>query len=400
MNKNIRQLYAIAEKQERIIIGLMSGTSLDGLDIALCKFSGAGFDTRVKVLHFETTPYSIDFKEEIRTVFSKKQVNLEKLCLLNEWIGTEHGKMINESLRKWGIENKDVDVIASHGQTIYHAPKSLHQQEKFGNATLQIGDADHIAVSTGIITIGDFRQKHIAAGGEGAPLAIYGDYLLFTSPSENRVMLNIGGIANFTYLPSNKNLNEIISTDIGAGNTLMDAYIRKHFPIKHFDKDAEIASKGNINEELLNALKANDFFLQPFPKSTGPELFSLNYVETAKQKSVGDSISHEDCLATLNKFTADIIVDSLNQNLADKGDYTVFTSGGGVHNPLLMEHLYNQLPKVKFKGFEELGIHPDAKEAVLFALLANETLCGNPLDYSNQISSIPQISMGKISFPN
>ena len=396
---NIRQLFAIAEKKERIIIGLMSGTSLDGLDIALCKFSGAGFDTKVQVLHFETIPYSIDFKEEIRSVFSKKQVNLEKLCLLNEWIGTEHGKMINESLRKWGIENKNVDIIASHGQTIYHAPKSLHRQEKFGNATLQIGDADHIAVKTGIITIADFRQKHIAAGGEGAPLAIYGDYLLFTSPSENRVMLNIGGIANFTFLPSNKNINEIISTDIGAGNTLMDAYTRKYFEGKQFDRNAEIARKGKVNHQLLEILKDNDFFVQPFPKSTGPELFSLDYVESAKQKMGDILISHEDCLATLNKFTADMIVDSFNRTLADKGNYTVYASGGGVHNPLLMEHLQHQLPTIQFKNFEELGIHPDAKEAVLFAVLANETLCGNPLDYNTQNCTIPQISMGKISFP-
>ena len=400
MNKNIQHLYSIAEKKERIIIGLMSGTSLDGLDIALCIFLGAGFETKAKVLQFKTIPYSNDFKEEVRSVFSKKQVSLEKLCLLNKWIGVEHGRMINDCLQYWGVDKKSVDLIASHGQTIYHAPMSLHQQDKFGNATLQIGDADHIAAITGIITISDFRQKHIAAGGEGAPLAIYGDYLLFSSSTENRVMLNIGGIANFTFLPSNKNLSELISSDIGAGNTLMDAYIRKYFPNKQFDEDAAIARNGIVNQDLLMALKDDDFFLQPFPKSTGPELFSLDYVENAKLKAGVESISHEDCMATLCKFSADMIVEAFNHTLIDKGDYVVYASGGGIHNPLLMEHLQEQLPDINFKNFNGLGVNPDAKEAVLFAVLANETLCGNPGENSNQAINIPQISMGKISFPS
>jgi len=399
MNKNIQHLYSIAEKKERIIIGLMSGTSLDGLDIVLCKISGVGFDTKISLLQFETISYSNEFKKEVRSVFSKKVVNLEKLCLLNGWIGVEHGRMVNESLHNWGIGNNTVDVIASHGQTIYHAPKNLHQQEKFDNATLQIGDADHIAVTTGIITISDFRQKHIAVGGEGAPLASYGDYLLFSSSTENRVMLNIGGITNFTYLPSNKNLNEIISTDIGAGNTLMDAYIRKYFPNKQYDEDAAIARKGNVNHELLAALKANDFFFQPFPKSTGPELFNLEYVETAIHKADVDFISLEDCMATLNRFTADMIVVAFNEALHVKENYVVYASGGGIHNLLLMEHLQVQLPNVNFKNFNELGVNPDAKEAVLFAVLANETLCGNPQKTNIPVKNIPQISMGKISFP-
>ena len=399
MNKNIQHLYSIAEKGERIILGLMSGTSLDGLDIALCKFSGSGLDTKAKVFQFESIPYTIEFKEEVRSIFSKKQVNLEKLCLLNEWIGIQHGRMINDLLQKWDIKNSDIDIIASHGQTIYHAPKSFHQQKKFSNGTLQIGDGDHIAVTTGIITLSDFRQKHIATGGEGAPLAVYGDYLLFTSSTENRVMLNLGGIANFTFLPSTESPADIISTDIGAGNTLMDAYIRQHYPDKHFDKNGEIAREGNINYELLGALKENDFFLQPFPKSTGPELFCLEYVEAAKNRANIQFVSHEDCLATLNSFTAEMIVDAFNKTLPINKRYVVYTSGGGVHNLLLMEHLKRALPKVVFRDFNELGIYPDAKEAVLFAVLANETLCGNTNRSNVQINNIPQISMGKISFP-
>jgi anhydro-N-acetylmuramic acid kinase len=399
MNKNIKQLYSISQKEERIIIGLMSGTSLDGLDIALCKIKGAGKETKVEVLQFETVHYTNDFKEEVRTIFSKKQVDLEKLCLLDEWIGTKHGEMINDCLQKWNIDNSTVDIIASHGQTIYHAPKRLHQLDKFGNGTLQIGDGDHLAVATGIITISDFRQKHIAIGGEGAPLAIYGDYILFSNPNENRVMLNIGGIANFTYLPASGNTKEVICTDIGPGNTLMDAYARKYFIDKSYDEGANIARQGKVNEALLNTLKADDFFSQPFPKSTGPELFNLEYIEKAKNLAGIDSISHYDIMATLNKFTADMIVDAFKKAINPDESFVVNASGGGIHNPLIMEHLQSQLPNILFKDFTDLGINPDAKEAVLFAVLANEALCGNN-SFDGNLSGMPPISMGKISFPN
>ena len=398
MNNNIKQLFAIAQKEERLIIGLMSGTSLDGLDVALCKFKEAGKKTKVEVLQFETVPYSNDFREEVRTVFSKNQVDLERLCLLNEWIGNQHGEMVNTCLQKWGIDKNTVDIIASHGQTIYHAPNRLHQLEKFGNGTLQIGDGDHLAVSTGIITLSDFRQKHIAVGGEGAPLAVYGDYLLFTNPTENRVMLNIGGIANFTYLPANGDAEKVFCTDISAGNTLMDAYVRKYFPTKSYDENANIARQGIVNELLLAQLKANDFFKQPFPKSTGPELFNLEYIEKAKEKAGIDSISHYDTIATLNKFTADMIAEAFKTTIPSNESYVVYASGGGIHNPLLMEHLKNQLPNITFKNFIDLGINPDAKEAVLFAVLANEAICGEE-SFAGNLLGLPQISMGKISFP-
>ena len=179
MNPNIEKLYNIASKSERIIIGLMSGTSFDGLDVALCKIKGSGQETKVELVQFETSSYQNDFKEELKTIFSRRDADLEKVCLLNEWVAIQHAAIINKCLQKWGYSKNDIDLIASHGQTIYHAPKFLHAREKFPNGTLQIGDGDHIAVNTGIITISDFRQKHIAAGGEGAPLAVYGDYFLF-----------------------------------------------------------------------------------------------------------------------------------------------------------------------------------------------------------------------------
>src|SRR5690606_10751068 len=284
MNKNIEKLYKIAAKEERNIIGLMSGTSFDGLDIALCQFKGYGPETQVKVLHFVTKDYDAAFKEDLKSVFAKKMVDLEKITLLNAYIGSYYASLVSACLKEWQLEADDIDIIASHGQTIFHAPKHMHGNQKYGNATLQIGAADHLAVNTGIITISDFRQKHIAGGGEGAPLAVYGDYLIFSHPKENRIMLNIGGIANFTYLPANFSESGF-STDVGPGNTLMDQYIQLKFPGRYYDKDATIASAGKINEALLKALLDNDFFRAPFPKTTGPELFSLAYLNRAIERS-------------------------------------------------------------------------------------------------------------------
>ncbi len=398
MNSQVEKLFQIAGKSERLIIGLMSGTSLDGLDIALCRFVGNGQNTKIELLNFETVAYDDAFKAEIKSVFSKQQVNLEKVCLLNPWVGLVHAQMILRCLASWNIEPQQIDLIASHGQTIYHAPKLQHNQLGFGNATLQIGDGDHIAVATGVITISDFRQKHIAGGGEGAPLASYGDFLIFSRKGENRVMLNIGGIANFTYLPGNLNGYEVFSTDVGPGNTLMDALIQKNVAGKFFDENAEIARKGTCNENLLKMLKQNSFFDQPFPKTTGPEVFNLDYLEKAQVKSSTQIISFEDTMATLNHFSADMIVAALKKELTNQA-FTIYSSGGGIHNPLLMENIKRQLPNVIFLTTSDLGINPDAKEAILFATLANECVCGGNVQYSNGRNGIPNVSMGKISFP-
>ena len=399
MNKNLHKLYNIASKESRLIIGLMSGTSLDGLDVALCRFSGNGSETSIELIHFDTIPYHNHFKDEIRSIFSKRSVDLEKVCLLNGWVAQQHAAMVLQCLQKWNINPESVDLLASHGQTIYHAPKLLHQQDNFGNATLQIGDGDQLAVSTGIITISDFRQKHIAAGGEGAPLAVYGDYFIFSKEGENRIMLNIGGIANFTYLPGNLDARAVFSTDTGPGNTLMDAYVQRHFDLP-FDKNASIAQQGTINEVLLTELLKQLFFEKGFPKTTGPELFNLSYLETAIEQSGILSISHFDVMTTLNRFSAVTIVDALKRTLDANKSFTIYTSGGGMHNPLLMQHIQSMLPGYTFYTTDALEINPDAKEALLFAILANECVAGGNTPIGNGSSDIPSVTMGKISLPS
>ena len=398
MNKSITRLSLIGSKKEKNIIGLMSGTSLDGLDVALCKIIGHGKYTQLQLTHFVTVPYSDDFKNEVKTVFSKEEVNLQKLCLLNEWIGKQHAAMINACLQQWKINASEIDLIASHGQTIYHAPLSLHGLKKYGNGTLQIGDGDHIAVNTGIITLSDFRQKHIAAGGEGAPLAAYGDYLLFKEEGTDVILLNIGGIANFTYLPADAAAASMFSSDTGPGNTMMDAWMQKNFTGKFYDENATVAKEGKVNEAVLHCLLKNDFLQKPLPKTTGPELFNLNYLGTAKQTAGVDNLSVADTMSTLNRFSGQTIADAIKPLIKDR-PCKIYVSGGGMHNPVLMDYLNNNLAGAQIKSTSEKNINPDAKEAILFAILANECITGSADDFVSGIKNFPAVSMGKISFP-
>jgi len=398
MHPNIQHLYQIAIQPSRRIIGLMSGTSMDGLDIALCTITGSGKQTIVQLDAFITIPYNQDIKDKLLSVCSRQTVSLEQLCLLHPWIALQHAGMILDALKQWGIKASDIDLIASHGQTIYHAPKSLHPNDEFATATLQIGDGDHLSVATGIITISDFRQKHIAAGGEGAPLAVYGDYLLCTHATENRILLNIGGISNFTFLKADGRLDQLFSTDTGPGNTLMDAYVRNNFEGLSYDMDGAIAKKGKVNEPLLASLKSDSFFKLGYPKTIGPELFNLEYI-IKSQMALGETISHEDVMATLNRFTAETIAEAVYDSVPSDINYALYISGGGMHNTVLMQHIKQLLPMAKVSSTLKIGLEPDAKEAILFALLANEAVAGTPL-HAGQKATRVATTMGKISFPN
>lgn len=393
LNHNLQKLFDIAQKEEKLAIGLMSGTSLDGLDIALCRFSGNGLQTRFNLIHFTTILYSDSFKKEVQQVFAQRNADLEKVCLLNAYIGSYHAGLILHALKDWNIEPSEVDFIASHGQTIYHAPKSQHKQSAYPNATLQIGDGDHIAVKTGILTISDFRQKHIAAGGEGAPLALYGDVILGSKPGENRILLNIGGIANLTYLPGGGDLSKVLCTDVGPGNTLIDAACREYFG-KPYDEDSKIAYSGKVDAALLKALSDNPFFTEKLPKTTGPELFNLDYVRDAQERAGITTIASADLMATLSIFTAQTIAEFIKTHF-NIDSLKIFASGGGARNPYVMGALKKALQEAFVSETSALGIDPDAKEAILFALLGNEALCGEPL----KIGDNPAVLMGKFSFP-
>ncbi|GAA4053410.1 anhydro-N-acetylmuramic acid kinase AnmK [Hymenobacter glaciei] len=402
MNPHLARLCQLAGQPSRRIIGLMSGTSLDGLDVALCRLEGHGPGIKLTLEHFQTVSYTEDTKQRIRQVFARDSVNLEYLTLLNPWLGQLHARAVLACLAEWQIAPAEVHLIASHGQTIYHAPRHQHQRPGFDlNATLQIGDGDHIAVETGIITLSDFRQKHVAAGGEGAPLAAYGDFLLLSSPAEERLLLNLGGIANFTYLPrAGGDATSAFSTDTGPGNTLLDATVRTYRPDLAYDENGRLALAGHVHKGLLTELLAHPFFAAPLPKTTGPELFAPAYLAAAQECSATTGLPLEDLLATLAEFSAVGVARAVRLAFAGRPAPTaVYASGGGAHNPALMQALARHLPGTRFASTDELGVPGDAKEAILFAVLANEAVAGTPVSIGAGRQRVPAVSMGKVSFP-
>jgi anhydro-N-acetylmuramic acid kinase len=264
----------------------------------------------------------------------------------------------------------------------------MHRPDRTGklpHSTLQIGDGDHIAQLTGIITLSDFRQKHVAAGGEGAPLAMFGDYFLFSKKGYHRILLNIGGIGNFTYLPASGDPAGILVSDTGPGNTLIDAAVRRYFN-KAYDEDGAIASSGKIDAGILAELMSLSFFKDSFPKSTGPEYFNLDIVHA--------SISPADLIATLTEFTAQSIALAIKTYIPSAVEGSVYVSGGGSKNPVIMARLAELLP-FRVCESDELGMPSAAKEAVLFALLANETLADSP--GAERLGDSPWVNFGKIS---
>jgi anhydro-N-acetylmuramic acid kinase len=368
----------------------MSGTSLDGLDIALCEVKGANDNTSLNITEFITVPYTNDFKALIHAIFAKPNARHEDVCEADAVVASTHAEMVLDALTNWGLAPSDIDAIASHGQTVLHSPNADYP------STRQIGDGDRLAYLTGILTLSDFRQKHIAAGGEGAPLAPYADYLLFANANENRLLLNIGGIANFTYIAKNKGFESVISTDTGPGNTLMDGVIFKHTKGKQsYDDDGKLAQAGNVDDALLTALLAHPFFNQPAPKSTGQETFNLAWLTQVITKKT-PSLSLADILATLNLFTAKSITKAMHN--VDTDGLHIYVSGGGAYNSALMRNLREQLPIAVIQNSEVLGINADAKEAALFALLANQTLFGDCAIFAGN-DAMPAVSMGKLSFP-
>jgi anhydro-N-acetylmuramic acid kinase len=403
MRQHIDTLAAVARKKTRCIIGLMSGTSLDGLDIAMCKISGSGFETEVVLERFATIPYHEDFKNQVRAVFAKPQIDFATLTVLNVQIAELHAKYIKMALTYWRITPEMVDCVASHGQTVFHAPRAVHGRADWPHATLQIGDGDHLAHKLGIMVMSDFRQKHIAAGGEGAPLALYGDYYLFSQPGEERFLLNMGGIANFTYLPADSNPAKAIATDTGPGNTLLDAVAQRDFG-QSFDRDSTIALNGVLQPALLEMMLEHPYFTDlelclntSTPKTTGPEMFGLAWLNDCLARWPKGQVNPFDLMATLSHFSAHSIARGVRAVQLTNENKHLYMSGGGAHNPLIVSVLKSLLPDFQFHKMADLGMNGDAKEACLFAVLANETLAGESQDAI--LGGVPLVGMGKISFP-
>lgn len=390
LNDNLTQL---RNAPSRRIVGLMSGTSLDGLDIALCRISGSGGATHVKLERFVTVPYGSDWQERLRRVSSVLTVDMLELTMVHTELGRLHGEWVLDALFKWGVDPAEVDAIASHGQTVFHAPRSFHGMVGHPHATLQIGDGDQIAVTTGILTMSDFRQKFTALGGEGAPLVPFVDDLLFRGETP-RILLNIGGIANYTWLPPMGTAGLRSATDTGPGNTLIDKLVQTHWPDKRFDEDGAIALSVVPDMELLGALLDDPWFKEPLPRTTGPEYFNPTWMESRTRSAELSVPEPAVQVATATWLSATTIVRTLRSEHPELDGSVMYLSGGGMHNQALTSALRDLLPEVELASFATIGFDPDAKEAVLFAVLANEFLAGDGFDYEGKRVVFGKLSVG------
>ncbi len=399
MNK-MEQLFALSHQNKRRIIGIMSGTSLDGVDLALTAITRMDQKLDVQLEHFTTIPYPSILKEQIQEQLQPHLSSVDQICALHTDLGQFLGKTVLNVLKEWNEDPTAVDCIASHGQTLFHLPNGNNWEGDRLIATLQIGDADQIAALTGKITVSDFRMKDIAVGGEGAPLIPYVNYLLFSEPGKPRVLHNLGGISNLTYLPGSHNPQDVLAFDTGPANVLINLAVAELIDSdQHFDEDGRIAAKGKAHVGLLEYLLEDPFFKLSPPKSTGRELFGAAYLEKVLTLAKGYHLSPEDIIATLTSLTARSIQNAYERFLPSDQPMDVYFSGGGVHNQTLMQEIETLLPHLNIHLFSELGMNPDAWEAIGFAVLANEFLSGNSVTLPGVTGCQTATTLGKLSLP-
>lgn len=373
-------------------MGLMSGTSVDGVDAALVKIYGSGLDTRLELIKFICIPY--------QDPVTRKLDNLSPRCSpgelsgLNFIIGEAFAQAALTVIGEAGMSADRVDLIGSHGQTIYHNPPSYGEGVP---STMQIGEIDVIAELTGITTVGDFRTRDMAAGGEGAPLVPYADYLLFMKRGGVRLAQNLGGIANVTVIP--ERVDDVIAFDTGPANSLMDNVINLGTGGRQrFDADGKSASAGSVNKELLGNLLSDPYFAKNPPKSTGQELFGRKKAEELYQMVERGSISLNDLMTTLLMLTVESISSAYERFISPKWNINeIIFSGGGCGNPVLMEKLRGKFSGVKCSTTDDYGIPYEAKEAVAFAILANELISGNASNLPSVTGASGPVPMGKIA---
>ncbi len=360
-----------------LYIGLMSGTSLDGLDIAL-----VNFETKQPVLLAQKlAPYPKALLKQLKDLCRLQTTSFNKLGSLDIILGDFYADAVLGFMRDNDIRTSDVIAIGSHGQTIHHEPNGT------APFTLQIGDANRIAEKTGITVVADFRKRDMAAGGQGAPLVPAFHAACFQNAEQNRAIVNIGGIANITFLPKN-NSHDIIGFDSGPGNTLMDQICQQHFN-QHYDENAALAKTGTVNQVLLATLLDDEYFKLPYPKSTGPEYFSTEWLASYTS---AHATNPQDTLATLCTLSALTIAHALKQlpNCS-----SVYICGGGVHNPVLMDALKKHI-EGSVETTDIIGVDPDWVEAMAFAWLAKQTLDGKPGNIPSVTGANKAVILGAI----
>lgn len=376
----------------------MSGTSLDGLDLCWCEVAGHDREPLLvgaEIKAFTTVPLPTELKAQILQQMQPEHSDVAQLCALNFTWSQFAAQAIVQFAHAYGFLLSAIDLIGSHGQTLFHSPPALAGDAP--GSTLQLGDGGVLAALTGITTVTQFRTADMALGGQGAPLVPFLDHLLFRHAIEPRILLNIGGMANLSYIPSQ---GDVVAFDTGPGNVLIDAAAQLLTGEPH-DWDGKLALQGKVHEDLLAEVLAQDFFQQAPPRSTGREVFGDAYAQTLVKAWQQQGLSVADILATLTAITTTSIAQACQQFLPAEvtqgGQTGLFISGGGVHNQALQHGLRRALPKVKIDSLSALGGHPDAKEAQAFAVLAVACLWGLPANVPSVTGAEQAVILGQIA---
>ncbi len=390
-------------KEVRHVVGMMSGTSVDGVDAALVEISGTDSEPKVKLLAFENKPYPPQVREKIFSLFTPANATVDKVGYMNFLLGEIYAKSALSVIEKAGMKPEEIDVIGSHGQTIWHAPIPESPDGIPVAYTVQIGEGSVIAERTGILTVSDFRVADMAAGGQGAPLVPFSEYLLYRREKETILLQNIGGIGNMTVMPAGAKPRDVFAFDTGSGNMIIDAVISAVTGgEKTYDAGGETAAKGKVCNALLDILKEEPYYRQPLPKTTGREHFGVQYTEKILSWWKENPIPVEDLLATVTDLTAYSIADAYERYVLPKYRASeIIVGGGGSYNATLLRFMKERFAPhgVAVRTQEDLGLSSDAKEAVAFALMADCCMRGRANTLPSVTGAEHPAVMGKISQP-
>jgi anhydro-N-acetylmuramic acid kinase len=374
--------------------GLMSGTSLDGIDVVICEITGIDLETEIKQIAFETFPIPEIIKNKIRICSMDELIKPSMLTSLNFELGEIFARAIINLCNSVGIESKSLDFIASHGQTIFHQPFLTSDTKP---STLQLGESAVISTMCECPVVSDFRVMDMANGGQGAPLVPYPEFILYSKKDKNRALQNIGGIGNMTVLPKNSNVKDIIAFDTGPGNMMIDEAMSILFN-KTYDHYGEVASAGKLIPSLQNFLIKHDYLRLPIPKTTGREIFGKIFVEEIISKYSTNSAT--DLITTITWFTAYCIEFHYSAFIKPKvGEIDeLIISGGGSHNKAIISFLKDMFPTTDVLTQEALGYSSDAKEAIAFVILGNQTLHKQPSNIPSATGANKLTVLGKIQY--